>query len=227
MHAEHVERQRAVAGKRAETHHGRRHRDAGLLGELAQLVARVRADDAAAGVNDRALGELDRRRDLANLLGLRLRFLHLETGQIRLDIVVGHGLVHLHILRHIDQHRALAAGGGDDERFLHDAGHVVHIGHKIMMLRDAAADFHDRRFLERVGADDPGGHLAGDRDQRDAVELGIGDGRDEIRGTGAARGHAHAHLARAAGHALRGKRTALLMAGQNRAKLVGKFLIGA
>ena len=65
VHAEHVERQRVVAGKRAEAHHGHRHGDAGLLGERAELFAGIAADDAAAGVDDRPLGELDGRGDLA------------------------------------------------------------------------------------------------------------------------------------------------------------------
>ena len=38
--------------------------DAGLLGERAELFAGVAADDAAAGVDDRPLGQLDRRGDL-------------------------------------------------------------------------------------------------------------------------------------------------------------------
>ena len=91
-----------------------------------------------------------------------------------------------------------------------------------MVLRDAAADFDDRRFLERVGADDLGGHLAGDGDQRNAVELGVGDGGDEVRGAGAAGGHADADLAGAAGDALGGERAALLVAGQDRAQRVAK-----
>ena len=90
------------------------------------------------------------------------------------------------------------------------------------MLRDAAADFDDRRFLKRIGADDLGGHLAGDRDQRNAVELGVGDGRDQVRRAGPARGHAHARLAGAAGDALGGKPAALFVPGQDGSQLVGK-----
>ena len=62
----------------------------------------------------------------------------------------------LDVLRHVDQHRPWPAGRGDDERFLHHAGDVVHVGHQVMVLGDAAADFDDRRFLERVAADDVG-----------------------------------------------------------------------
>ena len=92
VHAEHVERERVVAGKRAEAHHGHRDGDAGLLGERAQLFARFAADDAAAGVNHRPLGQLDRRGDLANLLRLRPRVFHSEAGQVGRGVVVGHRL---------------------------------------------------------------------------------------------------------------------------------------
>src|SRR5678815_5026083 len=91
-----------------------------------------------------------------------------------------------------------------------------------MMLGDAAADFDDRRFLERVAADYVSADLPGDRDERDAVELGVGDGGDEVRRAGSARGHANAGLAGAAGDALGGERAALFMAGQDRSQLVGK-----
>ena len=63
-------------------------------------------------------------------------------------------------------------------------------------------------------------HLAGDGDQRDAVELGVGDGGDEVRRAGSAGGHAHADFAGAAGDALGGERAALLVARQDRAQLV-------
>ena len=65
-------------------------------------------------------------------------------------------------------------------------------------------------------------HLAGDGDQRNAVELGVGDGGDEVRRAGAAGGHADAELAGAAGVALGGERAALLVPRQDRAKLVAE-----
>ena len=65
-------------------------------------------------------------------------------------------------------------------------------------------------------------HLAGDRDERNAVELGVGDGGDEVRRAGTAGGHADADFAGAAGDALGGERAALLVPRQDRAELVGK-----
>ncbi len=111
---------------------------------------------------------------------LRLRVFSLEAGQIGRDVVVGHGFVQLDVFGNVDEHRTLPAGHRDDKRFLHHAGQVGHIGHQIVMLGDPATDFDDRRFLERVAADDFGADLAGDRDEWDAVELGVGDGGDEV-----------------------------------------------
>src|SRR4051812_39466514 len=91
-----------------------------------------------------------------------------------------------------------------------------------MMLGNAAADFDNWRFLESVAADHVGVYLTGDRDERDAVELGVGDGSDEVRRAGAAGGHANAGLAGAARDALSGERAALFVSRQNGPQLVGK-----
>ena len=57
---------------------------------------------------------------------------------------------------------------------------------------------------------------------RDAVELGVGDGGDQVRGPRAAGGHADADLAGGSGVALGGEAPALLVAGQDHADLVAK-----
>ena len=89
-----------------------------------------------------------------------------------------------------------------------------------MVLGDGAADLDHRRFLERVGADDLRRHLAGDGDDRQAVELGVGQPGDEVQRTGPAGGHDDARPARDAGITLGGEDAALLVAGQDGADLV-------
>ena len=113
--------------------------------------------------------------DLRDLLGPGLPQLAVVAGQVHRRVVVGHDLRLLHVLGHVDEHRARPAGGGDVKRLLHHAGHVLDVGHQVVVLGDAAADFDDRRFLEGVGADDGGADLAGDGDERDAVQLGVGE----------------------------------------------------
>ena len=77
-----------------------------------------------------------------------------------------------------------------------------------------------RRLLERVAADHGRRHLPGDADQRDAVELRVGDRRHQVRGAGAGGRHRDAHLAGRAGYPLGGKRAALLVPRQDRSQFV-------
>ena len=96
------------------------------------------------------------------------------------------------------------------------------VGHQVVVLGDAAADLDDRRFLKGVGADDRRADLAGDGQQRDAVELGVGDGGDQVRGARPAGGHADADASGGAGVALGGEPAALLVPRQNHANLVAE-----
>ena len=91
-----------------------------------------------------------------------------------------------------------------------------------MVLGHAAADLDNRRFLEGVGADDAGAHLAGNGQHGDAIELGVGNRGHQVCGPGAARGRADADLARAPRVPLRGKSAPLLVPRQNDAKLVAE-----
>ena len=52
VHARHAEAERVLVRQRAPAHQRRDDRDAGELGELAQLLRRARVEDAAAGVDD-------------------------------------------------------------------------------------------------------------------------------------------------------------------------------
>ena len=138
------------------------------------------------------------------------------------DIVVGDRLLQLDILRNVDEHRSRAAGGRHVKRLPHHAGDVADVGHQVMVLGDAAADLDDRRFLKGVRADDRRRHLPGDRQQGDAVQLGVGDRGDEVCRPRAAGGHADADLAGAAGVALGGESAALLVPGKDDADLAAE-----
>ena len=221
VHAEHVERERVVAGVGPEPHQGHGDGDAGLPGERAEILGGIRGDHAAAGVDHRPLGPLDGGGDLLDLLGGRgLPLLGLVARQVHLDLIVGHDLRELDVFGQVDEHRPGAAGRGDVKRLLHHAGDVVGVGDQVVVLGDAAADLHHRGLLERVGADHAGPHLAREHDHRNAVELGVGDGRDEVEGPRAARAHAHARAASGAGVALGGEGAPLLVPREDGADLV-------
>ena len=80
------------------------------------------------------------------------------------------------------------------------------------MLRDGSRYLDNGRLLERVGADHPARHLAGDGDEWDGVEQRVGEGGDEVGGPGTGGGDADAGLAGGASVALSGKGLALLVA---------------
>ena len=143
--------------------------------------------------------------------------------QVHGRVVVGHDLRQLDIFWQVDEHRAGAAGRRDVKGLPHHAGDVVGVGHEVVVLRDPAADLDDRRLLEGVGADHARSHLAGERDERHAVHLRVGDRRHEVERARAARGHAHARPAGRAGIALGREAAPLLMPRQDGADLVLVF----
>ena len=151
-------------------------------------------DDAAAGVDHRPLGLPDQFGQRGDLPGAGPGLAGAIAGQIHGNVVVGHGPGKLHVLGKIDQHRAGPLRGGDVKRLTHHPRHVGHVGHQAVVLGDAAADLDDGRFLEGVAADHGGAHLTGDGQQGNAVQLGVGDGGDQVGGPRAAGGHADADL---------------------------------
>ena len=222
VHAEHVERQRVVARKTAQAVQRGGHGDSQLAGQRGQLLGRVGGDHAAARVEHRPLGGLQQLRHRGDFLGRGAMLARQIAGQLHRGVVVRHRLHVLHVLGNIDQHRAGPAAGGHVERLAHHPGNVVHVGYQRMVLGDAAADFDDRRLLEGVGADHRRAHLAGQRQHRHAIELGVGDGGDQIGGAGAAGGHADTDFAGRAGVALGRKAAPLFMPGQDDANPIAE-----
>ena len=216
VHAEHAEAEIMVRRHRAQPLQGHGDRDARLVDELAQLFRRPRGDHAAAAVEDGSPALLDRLGDRADGLG-RGRRRQAIAGEVHRDVVirVRDGGV-LDVLGDVDQHRAGAAGRGDVEGFLDDPRDVLRVLDEVMVLGDRPADLDHRRFLERVGADDLGGDLPGDGDDRQRVELGVGQAGDEVQGAGAGGRHHDAGPAGDAGVALGREDAALLVAGEDR-----------
>ena len=147
---------------------------------------------------------------------------HSIARQLHGIVVVGRGLHELDIFGQIDQHRSWPAGRRHMESLANHPGNVVHTGDQIMMFSHASADFDDRRFLKCIGADHRRSDLAGNGQHRNAVQLGVGQGSDEVGSARSAGGHANADFARASGVSLRGKTSALFMPGQNHPNLIAK-----
>ncbi len=126
VHAEHAEPLVGRGGEGAQAHQGRGDRRAGDPRQFAQQLARRRAgiDDAAAGIEDRALrrrehvdGLLDQR-----LVGLHLRAIGLVLDRARLDVARAGDL---DVLGDVDHDRAGAARGRDVERLMDDVARAV------------------------------------------------------------------------------------------------------
>ena len=188
----------------------------GELDQLAQEMAGFGAgiDDAAAGIEQRALGvphRLDRGLDALEVaLELRPIALVLEVLRPGID-----ALGELDILRDVDDNRARPAALGDVECLVQHARQVGDALHQIIVLGTGPGDADRVAFLEGIVADEMGRHLPGDDDERDRVAQGVGQPGDGI-GRARARGHQHAaDLAGRARIALGGVHGALLVPHQD------------
>ena len=100
--------------------------------------------------------------------------------------------------------------GGRDR--LWDLGRI---GDKEVVFGDRHRDAADVGLLEAVGADHRAADLAGDDDERDRVQVGVGQRRDDVRRGRAARHHGHAGTAGRLGVALGHVAGALLVADED------------
>ena len=214
VHAEHPHRERMVAGERAKSLQGHGDRNLLLDGELAQLLRSLGADDAAADVEERALGLGDHFRRLLHLVGVALDG-RLEAANVNAFRPFEDALGVEHILRHIDQHRAGPSVGGEVKRLADGRGQLAHILDEEVVLGDGARDADDVRLLEGVVANERARHLAGEDHERRGVHVGVGDAGDGVGRAGAGGDEHHAGPAGGAGVALGHVGRALLVAHQN------------
>ena len=83
------------------------------------------------------------------------------------------------------------------------------------MFGDGDRDAVGIHFLERIGTDHRGRHLAGNADQRNGVEARVGDGGDQVGCARAAAGHTDRRFTLRARHALSDKACTLLVTRQH------------
>ena len=212
VHAQHAQRQRVFHRHRAQRHQRHGGGQTGALGQLQRLPVSVGADDAAAQVEDGAFRLIDHRGGLRNQRRIEARGGVRHGDRRQLFQGDGGGL---HVFRHIDPDRAGAAGLGDAERVANHLRQLADIAHQMVVLGDRDGNAVGIHFLEGVCADHRGRHLPGDAYQRNGVELGIGDGGDQVGGARPAGGDAHRRFAVGARHALRHKARALFVARQH------------
>ena len=181
VHAGPAEEELVGLRERALRHQRRHDRAGGRLGEVAQLVGRVRVQHAAADVEDRPLRRGDRLR----------RLLHLACGgrccggfQPGRSTCAGYSKS----ISASCTSRGMSTSTGPQRPVratwnaaLITCGISSHVLHEPRVLDDRDRDAGDVALLERVGADQVRAHLAGDADERRRVHPRVGDRRDEVR----------------------------------------------
>ena len=214
VHPHHAERQCMRAGEGAQGHERHVHGDLRQLGKLQQLRLRVGEDRAAAHVDDRLPGLVD---GLHGLLDLPLvpfvgRVIAADGHAVR---VAELALVHRDVLRDVHQHGARPAGRGDVEGLLDDLPQVVHVLDQEVVLGAWPADADVVRLLEGVVADEMGGDLAGEDDDRDRVHVGVHQRSDHVGHARPGGDQRDARLARGLRIALRHVAGTSFVPGQN------------
>ena len=214
VHAEHAEPLRMIAGERAEAHQGTGHRDVQVVGEVAEFFAGVGHDHAAAAEQQGPFRLVQGVHDLAYLgvIGAVGRVVAAQADVFG-PHELGGGLEH--VLGQVYEHGTGTPGARQIERLPHDLGEVLYVLHHIVVFGAGAGDARDVHLLERVVADEAGGHLSGEDHQRDGVAVGRRDAGHGVGRAGAGGRHAHADLARGAGVAVGGVNGGLFVPHQN------------
>ena len=178
-----AERQRVVAGQRAEPEQAVRDRDAALAHEPAQLLGRACQQNALARDDQRPLRAGQRRGGRVERLGgdRRRRALALRRLGGLVDLAA------LDVHRQVDDHRPGATLARGPERALDRRRHLVRMPRQDLLLGDRAHQRDRVDLLEaalahrQVAAHVAGADLPGADDQRRGVEVRVGDGGDEVR----------------------------------------------
>ena len=220
VHAHHPDVHRVAVGHDACGHQGISRRDLGLLQQVAQGLAGSCAAHAAAKVDQRALGRIDKIRCPLDLL--RVEGGHGADG-LRL---FGGELAYRrrHVLGDIHQHRALAAALCNTEGRAHGIGQLFHPAHREIVLGDGHCDALNVGFLKAVPPDPVRGHVAGKGYHGHRVHIGRGNAGDQIGGTRAAGSQHHAGAAGRAGIAVCRMRRTLLVGGEHMGDAVRIFV---
>ncbi len=182
--------------------------------QFAQIARGFGRDNSAPGVNDGTFGFPDHLGRAPDLSGVAFRG-QLVARQMnrRNRRVVALGLEH--VLGDIHQHRTRPAGGGNMKRLVNDLRKLHQLLHQKIVFGAGARDAEGVGLLEGVTTDQLGGHLPGDRHDRNRIHQRIDQRGDQVGRTGAGSRAAYAHLARRARISFGGEAGVLLVPHQD------------
>ena len=202
VHAGHADEVRMLRREPAQAHKGA---DCGAVEDFHQFLELRRGfacDDAAAGVDERAFGFPHHLRGAADLPAVAFGEDPVAGEMDRRDrLIGGHGLED--VLRDVDQHWAGTSGGSDVERLMDGLGQFADVLDHEVVLGGGAGDAEGVGFLERVGADQLAGDLAGEGDDGDGIHHRVHQTGHEVGGPGTGGGAADTYAAGGPGVALR------------------------
>ena len=211
VHTHHANVHRVAVGHNACGHQGVGGRDLCLVQQITQRLAGGCAAHAAAKVDQRALGRIDKIRCPLDLLrvegGNGTDGLRLFGGELAYR--------RCHVLGDIHQHRALAAALCNTEGRAHGIGQLFHPAHREIVLGDGHCDALNVGFLKAVPPDPVRGHVAGKGYHGHRVHIGRGNAGDQIGGTRAAGSQHHTGASGGAGIAVCRVSRALLVGGEH------------
>src|SRR5262245_12541656 len=125
-----------------------------------------------------------------------------------------HHLV-LHILGYVDQHGARPSRGRNTKRLRNDSEEFCGRAHQEVVLSNGDTDAVGVDLLKGISTDQSTWHLAGDADEWNRVQLGIGNCRQEVGSARARGGETHGRFAADARHSLSNEASALFVARQH------------
>ena len=155
------------------------------------------------------------------LIGGTSRQLGIEKGYLSRPFRYDHIL--LNILGNVDHDRTGSARSGHFESLFNRVCEVLDIHDQVAVLDHRKRHSKEIGFLECGFADELRINLAGNANEGRAIHEGVRDGRHQIGGPRTASRHAYSRFTRCSCISLSGERTALLVAGENRADPVLRF----
>ena len=206
--------------KAALSHQRRGHRGVHAVDQLQHRFRRFRSNDAAAGVDEGALGFHDQSCRPLQFVGSGVIFhrngLGLFGGVLALS--------RRNVLGNVDEHRAFPPGIGQVKGFPDSVRQLSNVLDNVIVLGDGNGDPSDVHFLEGVQAQGRTAHIAGNGYHRHRVHIGGGQAGNQVGGPGAGGGDHHAGAAGAPGVAVGGMAGALFVGGEDVADFVAVFI---